>query len=267
MALKNIMRVDNGNVIYSGGSDGTVSFDLMTKLWENPDPTQAMAADTEININDTDYDLLAYVCFFSSSNNRVVPLLLTPKNKSAYVCYADSNNSKQRRFDHSDGKVTIKAGYVGSTVDNNMIILYQIYGIKTKQTTKMDVLVTDISTSASKCMMSDGETSVEDAIEEVDNKTKRNSVTITKNTSGWTANTTWVERCGKVIVIHVFLKGTPSSNKNIVTGLPIPYANIQDYTSNAGIIVLDTSGNLYVQSPATTSSTLDERIITYIEAN
>ncbi len=164
------------DVVGVPGADGTVSFDLMTKLWENPDPTQAMAADTEININDTDYDLLAYVCFFTSSNNRVVPLLLTPKNKSAYVCYADSNNSKQRRFDHSDGKVTIKAGYVGTTIDNNMIILYQIYGIKLHKTVEIKAIAPEVSTSASKCMMSDGETSVEEAIVDVNDRISANSI-------------------------------------------------------------------------------------------
>lgn len=101
----------------------------MTKLWENPSPTQAMAADTEIAIDDADYDLLAYVCFLSSNNNKVIPLVLAPTNNDVYACYADST-PKQRRFDRATGKVTAKVGYNGSTADNTQIILYQIYGIK-----------------------------------------------------------------------------------------------------------------------------------------
>jgi hypothetical protein len=102
----------------------------MAKLWENPDPTQAMATDTEIAIDDAEFDLIAYVCFLNSSNNKIIPLVLTPKNKDASVCYADITSALQRRFIHTNGIVTAKNGYIGSTVDNSWIILYQIYGIK-----------------------------------------------------------------------------------------------------------------------------------------
>lgn len=101
----------------------------ISKLWENETPTQNMASDTEIIIDDTDCDLLAYVCFLTSDNNKVIPLVLTPIINDAYACYADTN-PKQRRFDRATGKVIAKAGYSGGTVDNSVIILYQIYGIK-----------------------------------------------------------------------------------------------------------------------------------------
>lgn len=101
----------------------------MAKLWENSDPTQNMASGTEILINGADYDLFAYVCFLSSDNNKTVPLTLTPVNRDTYVCYADTN-PKQRRFDYTTGKITAQAGYNGGTIDNSVIILYQIYGIK-----------------------------------------------------------------------------------------------------------------------------------------
>lgn len=101
----------------------------MTKLWENSDPTQNMASDTEIIIDDTDCDLLAYICFLAATNNKVIPLVLTTTNSDAYACYADAT-PKQRRFDRSTGKVTAKAGFNGGTADDSVIILYQIYGIK-----------------------------------------------------------------------------------------------------------------------------------------
>ena len=128
-------------------ADGTVSIDLMTKLWENPSPTQAMASDTEISINDANYDLLAYVCFLKSTDNRIIPLVLTPKNKDAYVCYADSGNAIQRRFDYANGTITVKTGYIGSTIDNTCIILYQIYGIKTTASVKINAIASDVKAS------------------------------------------------------------------------------------------------------------------------
>lgn len=134
------------------GADGTISIDLMTKLWENESPTQAMASDTEISINDANYDLLAYVCFIRSTNNKVIPLVLTPKNKDAYVCYADSGNALQRRFDYANSIITAKTGYIGSTVDNTYIILYQIYGIKLHHTIEMKAIAPTVSTLAENCV-------------------------------------------------------------------------------------------------------------------
>lgn len=134
------------------GADGTISIDLMTKLWENESPTQAMASDTEISINDANYDLLAYVCFHRSTNNRVIPLVLTPKNKDAYVCYADSGNALQRRFDYANSIITAKTGYIGSTVDNTYIILYQIYGIKLHHTVEIKAIAPTVSTLAENCV-------------------------------------------------------------------------------------------------------------------
>ena len=154
------------DIIGFPGGEATAKVKLMTKLWENPDPTQAMASDTEISINDTNYDLLAYICLLKSTNNKVIPVVITPKNKDAYVCYADAVNNLQRRFDYTNGTITAKTGYIGSTVDNTCIILYQIYGIKLEQ--EIPVVAENVSTLAANCLLSDGETSVEDRIDEME---------------------------------------------------------------------------------------------------
>ena len=192
MALKNIMRVDNGNVIYSGGSDGTVSFDLMTKLWENPDPTSTFASQN-ITLSSDDYDMLLLVYNISTSN-YAQKSCICEKGKNIILDLAShsSNGATSCRRDITFISATVLAvganyrsvGASTSTTENQMVIPVTVYGIKTKQTTQMDVLVTDVSTSASKCMMSDGVTSVEDAIEEISKHSPDTRIEITSyNTS------------------------------------------------------------------------------------
>ena len=77
------------------------------------------------------------------------------------------------------------------------------------------------------------------------------TLTITK-ASGWTTNNTWAERRGALVIAHVYVQGTSSNNKSIATGLPKPRSTI-DVTDigGCGIIRLNTSGSLYVQSAST----------------
>jgi hypothetical protein len=57
-----------------------------------------------------------------------------------------------------------KTWYNTSSADNTLCIPIAIYGIKQKINISLSAIAMDVSTSASKCMLSDGETSVEDAL-------------------------------------------------------------------------------------------------------
>lgn len=87
-----------------------------------------------------------------------------------------------------------------------------------------------------------------------------------KVTEGWTSNNTKAYRMGKLIVVEVYIFGTPESNKSIATGLPIPYEIFSTLVSGFGVITLNSSGNLYVSSPATTASAYGGLSLSYFEA-
>ena len=172
------------DVIGVPGADGTVSVELMTKLWENPDPSSSFAAQDITGLTTLkDYDLYAVIFKLSATGtNYTTPIVFD--NMLNYACYAAASGtasqgtaSRVRGFlvDKSQNKITFENAYLGytgyaSTINNTLCVPVAVYGIKTSQTVEIKAIAPEVSTSASKCMMSDGETSVEDAIEEVESK-------------------------------------------------------------------------------------------------
>ena len=173
------------DVVGVPGADGTVSFDLMTKLWENPSPTSSFAAQDITGLTTLkDYDL--YVATFKLSTTATSYItLIVFDNMMNYANYTHASNTasqgtaaRVRGFlvDKSQNKITFEDalyGYTGyvNTTNNTLCIPFAVYGIKTSKTVEIKAIAPEVSTSASKCMMSDGETSVEDAIEEVESTT------------------------------------------------------------------------------------------------
>lgn len=207
MALENVMRVDNGNVVTGGGAggnsveidwedwceltpeeqetgdwtivncpwaDGNVSVDLLTKLWENPSPTSAFAAQN-IALSSSDYDLLLLVCRLSDTYNGTTSYI-SPKGtggKWDLASFASNGAQNWIRYTEyvNDTTINIRDAYTvipsgTGTVNNSRLIPYKIYGIKTTATVKINAIAMDVSTSADKCMLSDGE-SVKDRIDSV----------------------------------------------------------------------------------------------------
>jgi hypothetical protein len=149
------------------GADGTVSIDLMTKLWENPSPTSSFAAQN-ITLSSDDYDMLMYVFKVDANTTRCCSEI-TMKGFGTTLSIAEFNNtsssSRTRYINYtSDTVFNVSDGYINGTKNNSIIIPYQIYGIKTTASVKISAIAESVSTSADKCMLSDGETSVEDAL-------------------------------------------------------------------------------------------------------
>ncbi len=69
------------DIINAPGADGTISIDLMTKLWENSDPTQAYSTGT-ITLSSSDYDLLLFQ--FAHANTTISSIIsaITEKGKN-----------------------------------------------------------------------------------------------------------------------------------------------------------------------------------------
>ena len=164
------------------GADGTVSVELMTKLWENPDVTATFASQ-DITLSSDDYDLLMWVYCVSTTSSITNASFFVKGSGGTVLSLASAGSTSAqgaqnwRRFVSrtSDTVMLVGDGYVSYTgsqgVNNDRIIPYQIYGIKTRKTIEIKAIAPEVSTSASNCMMSDGETSVEEAINDVESDT------------------------------------------------------------------------------------------------
>lgn len=202
MALENVMRVDGGHIVTGGGAggnsveidwedwckltpeeqetgdwtiincpwaDGNVSVDLMTKLWENPNPGIDFAGQ-DLNLDLSGYDLILVITTLNIS-------ALTINAVGNYInlneaAAASSGFVNRRRiasitatgiaFDSCYYAVSSSSG----TVNNSLLKPYIIYGIKLTASVKINAIAMDVSTSADKCMMSENE-SVKDRIDSV----------------------------------------------------------------------------------------------------
>jgi len=154
-------------------ADGSISADLLTKLWENPNPTSAFA-EQNITLSSDDYDFLMYVFKYSTSGDLEFTSI-GQRFGTMIECFSTGGTgvySMRRKIDWNSGtSLTIRPAYTcanGSSshsVDNTVCVPIIIYGIKKTINLTFDAIASNVSTSASKCMLSDGVTSVEDVID------------------------------------------------------------------------------------------------------
>jgi hypothetical protein len=178
------------DIIGFPGGEAKAKVKLMKLLWENPSPTSAFAAQN-IALSSSDYDLLLLVCRLSDTYNGTTSYI-SPKGmggKWDMASYASNGAQNWIRFTEyvNDTTINIHDGYTvipsgTGTVNNSRLIPYQIYGIKLEQ--EIPVVAENVSTLAANCLLSDGETSVENKVDEltdyVINTTAISGVKITK---------------------------------------------------------------------------------------
>ena len=156
--------IDNAPVV-----DGSIDADLMTLLWENQNPTASFAAQEITGLTTLgDYDLFLIV---TNINYVIGKNTIYAENVYPSTSASEGSVSQYRQFvvNSANNKIVIGDGYRGSTgnaksTDNTNLIPLAIYGIKTTVSFDIAAVAGDISTSADKCMLSDGVTSVEDRI-------------------------------------------------------------------------------------------------------
>lgn len=105
----------------------------MTKLWENPDATQAMPANTEINVNTAGYDFVMITCIYSTNYSQYKNNIIIPHGASTSLMMpsADASSFVTRNFNYvSDIKYQSGIPYNAVTVTDNVAIPTAIYGIK-----------------------------------------------------------------------------------------------------------------------------------------
>lgn len=137
------------------GADGTISIDLMTKLWENPDPTTAFAAQ-DITLSGDNYDLLLVV-YDVYLNSNYYQSNVALKGKGVYCSCAWSDNGvtavKTRNITRTDDThYSISNALVKGVTNNEHIIPIIIYGIKLHHTVKVKAIAPTVSTLAENCV-------------------------------------------------------------------------------------------------------------------
>ena len=166
-------------------TEGVINAEYMKLLWENPNTTQAFAAQT-VTLNSADYDFLLILYSYYTGAYKGYSLILKKDAPSAILsCVVFANNTQTNSVTRAINKVTdtsyafedaynqtITTG-VTTAVNNSFNIPIAIYGIKKNFQFKVNAIATDLSTSADHCFLSDGETTVEEAIKSnVKNTTK-----------------------------------------------------------------------------------------------
>lgn len=182
---------------------GSIPVELLKTLWENPNPTAEFAAQN-ITLASDDYDFL--IVLYNPMIGINVYLRATAiisKGAHTILSYTFANDDSvgcaNRWFVYvNDTTYSADVGYgenSGSTRSqtNGACVPVAIYGIKSSVNVDMSALVANVSTSASKCMLSDGETSVEDAIDELTSNNIGTGIMITAGTAYTTPSNGYIQ--------------------------------------------------------------------------
>lgn len=112
----------------------------MKLLWENSDPTQAMASGAEINLSSNDYDLLILIPKQHKDTSDALPAVIAPKGFGFRITQTNASSSGASAFyrlvsyitdvKYTVGDCSAATGTSASAVSNNQLIPYRIYGIK-----------------------------------------------------------------------------------------------------------------------------------------
>lgn len=154
--------------------DGTLSADLLTKLWENPSPTSSFSAQ-DITLSSSDYDFLLVLSRFDTGGNTVANSIIVEKTNSAFVIsYNYQGTSSYSRTCGITSSTTISCdnAYAGGQVTNTTCIPIVIYGIKKTINLTFSAVAENVSTLASKCEYDNTDSgmtaeNVQDAIDEL----------------------------------------------------------------------------------------------------
>ena len=157
------------------GVDGTISIDLMTKLWENPDPTQSFAAQN-ITLSSDDYDFLLGMCNTGQTTTLMISCI-AKKGSGLSFTRTDTYNGVcniWRNISYvDDTHLSVTNCMYNAAADNTKVIPVVIYGIKLHHTVKVKAIAATVSTLAKNCIFDPTDTdlestNVEDAIKELE---------------------------------------------------------------------------------------------------
>lgn len=161
------------NCVVTGAPDcdGDVEIEFLKLAWTNPNPTSSFASQSITLDTNGDYDFVRVYYIISTQDTRIKNLDIE-KGKGTYMDLAATSGSVialVRLMSYvSDTSLSFGDAYKATastqTADNTSIIPYKIYVGKYNVTVKIQAIARNVSTEASKCMLSDGVTSVADAL-------------------------------------------------------------------------------------------------------
>ena len=101
----------------------------MTKLWENPDPTQEFTSGN-ITLSSNDYDLLLVLARYKNTGASKCPAMI---GNAGLINFTDYNNAPicmYRSYVANGNSVTFGNTYVNGNISNSYLVPEVIYGIK-----------------------------------------------------------------------------------------------------------------------------------------
>ncbi len=132
------------------GADGTISIDLMTKLWENPSPTANFAAQN-VTLSSDDYDLLLVSAIYAVGSHSV-PAAIGTEGYINLATYTGGVQEVLRAFESNGNIVTFSRALVNGAENNAYCIPITIYGIKLHHTVEIKTIAPTVSTLAENCV-------------------------------------------------------------------------------------------------------------------
>lgn len=182
-------KAEHPNAIVTGAPDcdGTLEIENMHLAWQNPNPTSSFAGQ-QITLDTDDYDEIE-IWYNSTSGNVIkggcrktdsvtsTTMALTTPNSYTSTLVRNCTRNSDTKWTFSDAYSQNANG--ARSADNSKMIPLCIYTKKNDLTAKIKAIAHDVSTDASKCMMSDEQTSVEDAIGNINGWTLAGNVTST----------------------------------------------------------------------------------------
>jgi len=226
--------------------DGTISAELIKKLWENPSPSSNFSQQ-QITLSSSDYDFLLWV-YRTVKNADVTKSEVSTKGYGVLLDATVSNSSSNLRTRSigymNDLNFWVDQNYTSTTtVDNGCNIPIAIYGIKSTINLKLSAIASDVNTAADHCMMSDGVTSVEDKIDELNEEFAMQGADVLcqSSASSWT-RVALSESLSKYNWVGIAILTTTGNVVSIAT-IPTAFFKTQNTNTKAIRTVLPTGGS------------------------
>jgi hypothetical protein len=230
----------------------------MTKLWENPNPTADFAAQT-VTLASDDYDFLLFDYAYLANGKRFTSIaskgcdgIINVAIQASDIVFGDPmrtityNTATSISISDCSYQAIQNGGAVSTATNNSNLIPIAIYGFKKTITIDTSALIANVSTDASKCILSDGVTSVEDALNNTVTLTPLSPNTITNYSAG---------QNGRLVVGTCRMALTASANTETKVGTidKKPTNDIHCLAYNTGnfavgrVTIYSSSGNVNVQ--------------------
>ena len=154
-------------------SGESVHANMFFKLWENPNPSAAFASQN-IDLSSDDYDfLLVEWAYGTGTPLKHVPSVIVPKGQSVQLNETTSTSNGvgaiYRNITYvNDTRLQVADCYLkdmsnAAVAYNTLAIPVFVYGFK--KSLDITAIVSNVSTDATKCILSDNVTNVDDAID------------------------------------------------------------------------------------------------------